>query len=54
MCRIRQRVSPIPLDELRDITDLWVETTLRLSSSDITKMQRFVSAQQRRLVKAAG
>ena len=54
MCRIRQTVSPIQLDELRDITDLWVETTLRLSPSDISKMQRFVSAQQRRLMKAAG
>ena len=54
MCRIRQRVSPIQLDELRDITDLWVETTLRLSPSDLSKMQRFVLAQQRRLMKAAG
>jgi DSF synthase len=54
MCRVRQRVSPIQLDELRDITDLWVETTLRLSPSDISKMQRFVSAQQRRLMKATG
>lgn len=54
MCRIRQRVNPIQLDELRDITDLWVETILRLSPSDMNKMQRFVSAQQRRLAKAAG
>jgi hypothetical protein len=47
-------VNSVQLDELRDITDLWVELTLRLSSSDISKMQRFVSAQQRRLDKVVG
>jgi DSF synthase len=51
MCRVRERVNPVQLDELHDITDLWVEVTLRLSPSDISKMQRFVSAQQRRLDK---
>ena len=51
MCRVRQCVTPLQLDELRDITDLWVETTLRLPPSDISKMQRFVSAQRRRLDK---
>ena len=54
MCRVRERVNPVQLDELRDITDLWVETTLRLSPSDISKMRRFVRAQQRRLNKVAG
>ena len=54
MCRIRQCVNPIQLDELRDITDLWVEMTLRLSPSDISKMQRFLTAQQRRLEKVGG
>jgi DSF synthase len=53
MCRIRQCIDPVKLDELRDITDMWVETTLRLSPSDISKMQRFVSAQRRRLDNAA-
>lgn len=54
MCRARECVNPLPLDELRNITDFWVETTLQLSPSDIGKMQRFVSAQQRRLDKVAG
>ena len=54
MCRVRECVNPVQLEELRAITDLWVETTLRLSPSDIGKMQRFVSAQQRRLDKVVG
>ena len=54
ICRVRECVNSVQLDELRDITDLWVELTLRLSSSDISKMQRFVSAQQRRLDKVVG
>jgi len=54
ICRVRECVNSVQLDELRDITDLWVELTLRLSSSDIGKMQRFVSAQQRRLDKVVG
>ena len=49
MCKIRQCVDPITLDELRHITELWVDTTLGLSPSDLKTMQRFVSAQQRRL-----
>lgn len=51
LCRIRQCVNPVRLDELRAITDLWVEMTLKLSPADINKMMRFVSAQQRRLGK---
>jgi DSF synthase len=54
MCKIRQCVYAIQLDELRRVTDLWVETTLRLSPSDLKIMQRFVTAQQRRLEKAIG
>jgi DSF synthase len=54
LCRVRECVNPVKLDELRAITDLWVETTLRLSPSDINKMERFVNAQQRRLDKSVG
>jgi len=48
ICRIRQCVNPIELNELRKITDLWVDMALQLSSSDLKKMQRFAAAQQRR------
>ena len=51
LCKIRQCVNPLTLDELRHITELWVDTTLGLSPSDLKTMQRFVSAQQRRLQK---
>jgi len=49
ICKIRQCVNPIRLEELRSITELWVETTLKLSPLDLKTMQRFVSAQQRRM-----
>lgn len=52
LCRIRQCVNPVRLDELRQITDLWVDMTLRLSPADINKMERFISAQRRRLEKS--
>ena len=48
ICKVRQCVNPIQLDELRHITDIWVDLTLRLSPSDINKMERFVKAQRRR------
>jgi DSF synthase len=48
ICRIRQYVNPIELNELRKITDLWVDMALQLSPSDLKKMQRFAAAQQRR------
>lgn len=51
LIKIRQCTNPISLDELRNVTELWVETTLKLSPSDLKIMQRFVSAQQRRLNK---
>ena len=54
ICKIRQCVNPIRLDELRSITELWVDATLKLSPLDLKTMQRFVSAQQRRLQKLSG
>ena len=49
LCKIRQSVNAIQLDELREITEMWVDTTLRLSPSDLKIMQRLLTAQQRRL-----
>lgn len=48
ICKIRQCVNPIELNELRKITDIWVDMALQLSPSDLKKMQRFAAAQQRR------
>ena len=54
LCKIRQRVNPIKLDEMRNITEMWVDTTLRLSPSDLKIMQRLLAAQQRRLQSLTG
>lgn len=44
----RRRVHPLAYDELRDITDVWVDAALRLTESDLRKMQRLTQAQDRR------
>lgn len=48
----RQRINPISLGELRDVTDLWVDTAMRLSPADLRRMEHLQSAQSRRLQKA--
>jgi DSF synthase len=45
--KVRRRVNPVSLDELRDVTDLWVDTALRLSGQDLNKMCRIAAAQDR-------
>lgn len=51
--RAGRRVAPLLYDELRDITDLWVETALRIDVGDLRKMGRLTAAQDRRMVAAA-
>ncbi len=46
--RAGRRVSPLSYDELRDVTDIWVEAALNLGESDLRKMARLTSAQNRR------
>ena len=41
------RVWPIGLDELNEITELWAETALQLSETDLKVMGRLVAAQGR-------
>ncbi len=48
LSRIRQRVQPVTREELQDITEIWVDTALRLEESDLRKMQRLAKAQDRR------
>lgn len=45
--KVRRRVNPVSLEELKDITDLWVETALRLSEQDLRRMCRIAAAQDR-------
>jgi DSF synthase len=44
----RQRINPVTLKEMMDITDLWVDTAMSLEETDLKKMARLVSAQDRR------
>jgi DSF synthase len=45
----RRRLNPLSLQELRDITDVWVETAMQLTASDLRKMERLMTLQVRRL-----
>jgi hypothetical protein len=51
--RARQRANPLTLSELRDITDMWVETTMKLTEADLRRMSHLQSAQVRRLRREA-
>jgi DSF synthase len=44
----RRMVQPLPLEELRAVTELWVDAALRVSDSDLRKMSRLKAAQARR------
>ncbi len=47
--RAGRRVAPLLYDELRDITDIWVDAALQIEESDLRKMGRLTAAQDRRL-----
>ena len=46
--KVGRRVNPLSYDELRDVTEIWVDAALRLSESDLRKMERLTAAQNRR------
>jgi len=48
MIKARQIANPITRKELFDITDLWVETALKLSEGDLRRMKHLANAQDRR------
>jgi DSF synthase len=50
--RVRRRVAPITLEELREVTDIWVDMAMSLEASDLRKMEIVASAQLRRLERA--
>ncbi len=47
--KVRRRVMPIDIAELRDVADLWVDTALSLSDQDLRRMARIAAAQDRAL-----
>lgn len=52
MTRVARRVNPLTFDELRDVTEIWVDTAMALDGADLRKMERLASAQSRRLARA--
>jgi DSF synthase len=52
--QVRRRVDAIPYEELSDITKIWVEAALRLTETDLRKMERIAMAQNRRWAKIHG
>ena len=45
---VRQKVNPLTLRELREVTEIWVDTVLQLDEADLRKMEILHSAQVRR------
>ena len=51
--RAKQRVNPLTIEELYEITEIWVDAALRLSERDLKIMERLVRAQNRKVTEPA-
>ena len=47
--KARRRVSPVSLQDLRDVTDIWIDTAMALTPQDLRRMGHLVAAQDRSL-----
>lgn len=47
--RAKQRVNPLTLEELYDITEIWVDAALRLDERNLKIMERLVRAQNSKI-----
>jgi DSF synthase len=47
--RAKQRVNPITIEELYDITEIWVDAALRLDERNLKVMERLVRAQNSKI-----
>ena len=54
MHRVRDMAQPVTLQEMMDITEVWVDTALRLGEKSLRTMERLVRAQYRRQGAACG
>jgi DSF synthase len=45
----RRATSPVELEELLRITNIWAETAMTLTDADVRKMERLADAQERRI-----
>ncbi len=48
MNKVSRRINPMSLEELRDITDIWVDHSMGLDRMDLRRMERITGAQDRR------
>ena len=53
LSRIRRRVMPLTLEELKDVTDIWVDTAMQLTPMEQRRMERLTIAQHRRITESA-
>ncbi|MCW2315171.1 DSF synthase [Rhodoblastus acidophilus] len=47
MGQVRRRVAPLTLQELRDVTDIWVDSVMSLAPINLRKMEMLALAQDR-------
>jgi DSF synthase len=52
--RARERVNPLSFEEMREITEIWVDAAMQLDTADLRKMERLMALQVRRLAGGAG
>lgn len=50
--RVRRRINPVSLEELLDVTQIWVENSLNLNAADMRRMELLAKAQARRVAAA--
>ena len=54
MSSVGRRCQPVSYEELIDVAELWVDTTLSLRESDLRRMERLVTAQDKRRQRHSG
>lgn len=45
--KVRRRIAPLTIEELRDITDIWVESVMSLAPINLRKMEMLALSQDR-------
>lgn len=50
MRKVKSYCNPVTYEELRDITEIWVDAALRLTERDLRMMERLVARQNQKLV----
>lgn len=54
LLNVRRRILPVTLDELMDVTEIWVEAAMALGAKEIRLMERLLKAQDRLVGSASG